>query len=73
MPEQEDERTAAICRQAALPMLRQRHLAIVPDAAAAPDDGASTAEPVRSPTTIGSATGPPDRVIGPFLWLDRPR
>ena len=73
MPEQEDERTAAICRQAALPMLRQRHLAIVPDAAAAPDDAASTAEPVTPSTTLGSATGPPHRVLGPFLWLDRLR
>jgi len=72
MPEQEDERTAAICRQAALPMLRQRHLAIVPDATA-PDDAASTAEPVTPPTTPGSVTGPPDRVLGPFLWLDRLR
>jgi hypothetical protein len=51
MPEQEDERTAAICRQAALPMLRQRHRAIVPDAAAAPDDAASSAEPVSPPAS----------------------
>jgi hypothetical protein len=72
MPEQEDERTAALCRQAALPMLRQRHLAVVPEAPATdamPDTSASS-EPRASPV---AATAPPDGSFGAIFWLDRPR